>query len=108
MEKLINKIKQFFINLFSKHNVKKLNAANLITLENEQLKENDVKINNRVEEKTRIFELYSKIKNKTVDLNDIDMKNLLKIRKILLEEAKIQDEKLEDEIKMLDKIAKAS
>ena len=108
MEKLINKIKQFFINLFSKHNVKKLNAANLITLENEQLKENDVKINNRVEEKTRIFELYSKIKNKTVDLNDIDMEDLLKIRKILLEEAKIQDEKLEDEIKMLDKIAKAS
>lgn len=63
---------------------------------------NILKADNRINEKNRILELYNGVKNETIDLADIDREDLLKIRKLLLEEAKIQDEKFKDEIKLLE------
>lgn len=44
--------------------------------------------------KNRILELYNKVKNETINLSDIDREDLLKIRRLLLEELKMQDEEL--------------
>lgn len=51
---------------------------------------------------------YNGIKNETIDLNEIDRKDLLKIRKLFLAEAKLQNEKLEDEIDILDMLKMVS
>ena len=55
-------------------------------------------------EKKKFFELYNGIKKQTIDLNNIDREDLLKIRKLFIEEAKIQDKKLEEEINLLEMI----
>ena len=71
-------------------------------LNNDITELNILKADNRIEEKNRIFELYNGIKEQTIDLNNIDREDLLRIRKLFIEEAKIQDEKLEDEISLLE------
>lgn len=48
------------------------------------------------------------MKNKDINLNDIARKDLLKIRRLLLEEAKMQDKMLEDGIKTLETIKENS
>lgn len=58
--------------------------------------------------KNRILELYNKVKNETINLSDIDREDLLKIRRLLLEELKMQDEELEDEIKLLKMLKEVS
>ena len=65
---------------------------------------NILKVDNRINEKNRILELYNEVKNETIDFADIDKEDLLKIRKLLLEESKMQDERFEDEIKLLEYI----
>lgn len=77
-------------------------------LDHDIMELNIVKTDNRINEKNRIFELYNNVKNESIDLNDIDREDLLKIRKLLLEEAKIQDERLENEIKILEMSKKVS
>ena len=67
-----------------------------------------LKVENKVSEKDRIFKLYNKVKNKDINLNDIARKDLLKIRRLLLEEAKMQDKMLEDGIKTLETIKENS
>lgn len=67
---------------------------------------NILKTDNRIDEKNRIFELYHRIKDQTIALSDIEKEDLIKIRKLLLEEAKKQDERLGDEINLLNRIAK--
>lgn len=77
-------------------------------LNNEVTELNILKADNRIAEKNRIFEIYNGIKNETIDLNEIDREVLLKIRKLFLAEAKLQNEKLEDEIDMLDMLKRVS
>lgn len=84
-----------------------------ITLKKDKLEQNItelniLKVDNKINEKNRIFELYNQVKNENVDLSEIDRKDLLIIRKLLLEEAKLQDDKLTDEIKLLEVIKKVS
>ncbi len=88
--------------LKSEINLKKNKLSNDIT------ELNILKADNRIEEKNRIFELYNGIKEQTIDLNNIDREDLLKIRKLFIEEAKIQDKKLEDEITLLELMKKIS
>lgn len=71
-------------------------------LDNNITELNILKVDNRINEKNRILELYNEVKNETIDLADIDKEDLLKIRKLLLEESKMQDERFEDEINSLD------
>ena len=77
-------------------------------LNNDITELNILKADNRIEEKNRIFELYNGIKEQTIELNDIDREDLLRVRKLFIEEAKIQDEKLEDEISLLELTKKIS
>lgn len=69
---------------------------------------NILKVDNRINEKNRILELYNEVKKDNIDLSDIDKEDLLKIRKLLLEESKMQDERFEDEIKLLEMLKKVS
>lgn len=112
MEKIFYKIKQFLLNIISKNKVKKLEAPKEIELtEDSKYSLNSLdslKVENKVSEKDRIFKLYNKVKNKDINLNDIDRKDLLKIRRLLLEEAKMQDKMLEDGIKTLETIKENS
>lgn len=77
-------------------------------LDHEIMKLNILKADNRISEKNRIFELYNRVKNDTIDLEQIDREDLIKIRKLLLEEAKIQTEKFEDEVRVLKVLSKVS
>lgn len=77
-------------------------------LNNDVTELNILKIDNKIAEKNRIFEIYNGIKNDTIDLNDIDKEDLLKIRKLFIEEAKIQDGKIEEEISLLELTKKIS
>ena len=77
-------------------------------LNNDVTELNILKIDNKIAEKNRIFEIYNGIKNETIDLKDIDKEDLLKIRKLLIEEAKIQDGKIEEEISLLELTKKIS
>lgn len=112
MKKIFYKIKQFLLNIISKNRVKKLEAPKEIELtEDSKYSFNSLdrlKVENKVSEKDRIFKLYNKVKNKDINLNDIDRKDLLKIRRLLLEEAKMQDKMLEDGIKTLETIKENS
>ena len=57
------------------------------------------KLNNnfKEEEKQRIFNIYNKIREEKINLNQIEYKDLIKIRELLKEEVKIQSKKLEQE-----------
>ena len=94
----INKIKQFFKNIFSKNKIKMLYVP----------KESDMKQKNNPKDKKEFFEMYNKVKNETIDLQEIEKEDLLKIRKLLLEESKIQDKKLKGEINQLEIIKEVS
>lgn len=112
MVKIFYKIKQILLNIISKNRVKKLEEPKEIELtEDSKYSLNSLdslKVENKVSEKDRIFKLYNKVKNKDINLNDIDRKDLLKIRRLLLEEAKMQDKMLEDGIKTLETIKENS
>ncbi len=90
----INKIKRFFKNIISKNKIKRLDVP----------KESDIK----QKSKNEFFELYNKVKNKTIDLQEIEIEDLLKIRRLLLEELKIQDKKIEEEIVELEILKRVS
>ncbi len=77
-------------------------------LNNDVTELNILKIDNKIAERNRIFEIYNGIKNETIDLKDIDKEDLLKIRKLFIEEAKIQDGKIEEEIELLELLKKVS
>lgn len=77
-------------------------------LNNDITELNILKADNRIEEKNRIFDIYNGIKEQTIDLNDINREDLLRVRKLFIEEAKIQDEKLENEISLLELTKKIS
>ena len=112
MVKIFYKIKQILLNIISKNRVKKLEAPKEIELtEDSKYRLNSLdslNVENKVSEKDRIFKLYNKVKNKDINLNDIARKDLLKIRRLLLEEAKMQDKMLEDGIKTLETIKENS
>lgn len=112
MVKIFYKIKQILLNIISKNRVKKLEAPKEIELtEDSKYSLNSLdslKVENKVSEKDRIFKLYNKVKNKDINLNDIARKDLLKIRRLLLKEAKMQDKILEDGIKTLETIKENS
>ena len=114
---IYNEIKndKYNLNNLTKEQAKKvitmLNAE--IDLKQEKLNKNITELNilktdNAIEEKNRILNLYKEIRNENIDLSEVDKEDLLKIRKLLLEEAKIQDEKLGSEIILLQKIKKVS
>lgn len=50
---------------------------------------NILKVDNKINEKNRILNLYNGVKNKEIDLSDIDKEDLLKIRKLLIKESKM-------------------
>lgn len=112
MVKIFYKIKQILLNIISKNKVKKLEAPKEIELTEDSKyslnRLDSLKVENKVSEKDRIFKLYNKVKNKDINLNDIARKDLLKIRRLLLEEAKMQDKMLEDGIKTLETIKENS
>ena len=99
MKEFINKIKQFFRNIISKNKVKKLEAAKEIS--SNEANEAKEKIKNNQDRKKEFFEIYNKVKNNSINLKDIKREDLLKIRKILLEESKLHDEEFTNEIETL-------
>lgn len=114
---IYNKVKngQYNLNELTEEQSKKIIAIlnSEISIKKDKLNHditelNILKAENRIEEKNRIFELYNRVKNETINLNDIEKEDLQKIRKLLLEEAKMQDEKLEDEIQILEILKKVS
>lgn len=114
---IYNKIKsgQYNLNELTEEQSKKIIAIlnSEISLKKNKLNHditelNILKVDNRINEKNRIFDLYNGVKNETIDLSDISREDLLKIRKLLLEETKIQDEKLEDEIQLLKRLKRVS
>ena len=107
IKKIIKKIKEFFKNIKVEKTTKKLpiteeNNSKEIKIENQnkQNKTSQVeKLNNKTkEEKQRIFNIYSKVKEETIDLNKIEYKDLVKIKELLKEEAKLQSKKLDQEV----------
>lgn len=102
MRNFIGKIKEFFKNIFNRNKVKMLESNENINL----VKDETSKPKDKTFEKNRILGLYDDVKNENVELDNIDKKDLLKIRKLLLEEAKIQDEKLCEHIRMLEMLNK--
>ena len=115
MGNFINKIKQFFREIISKLTTKKLESPKEEILENtsnisgNQInKKEETQDLNYAEDKKEFFELYNKVKNDTIDLEQIDREDLIKIRKLLLEEAKIQTEKFADEVRVLKILSKVS
>lgn len=114
---IYNKVKngQYNLNELTEEQSKKIIAIlnSEISMKKDKLEHditelNILKVDNRINEKNRIFELYNGVINETIDLSDIDREDLVKIRKLLLEEAKMQDEKFEDEIKLLEMLKKVS
>ena len=99
MKEFINKIKQFFRNIISKNKVKKLEVAKEIS--SNEANEAKEKIKNNQDRKKEFFEIYNKVKNNSINLKDIKREDLLKIRKILLEESKLHDEEFANEIETL-------
>ncbi len=94
---IYNKVKngQYNLNKLTEEQSKKIIAIlnSEISLKKDKLNHditelNIYKFDNRINEKNRIFELYNRVKNETIDLHDIDREDLLKIRKLLFEEAK--------------------
>lgn len=120
--------KKDFFEIYNKlknrhYNLKELNEKELkkiidilnfeISLKKDKLEHNItelniLKIDNRINEKNRIFKLYNEVQNENIDLNDINREDIKKIRKLLLEETKMQDEKFEYEIKLLEILKKVS
>ena len=129
MGKILIKIKQFFKKFIFKNKVKQLQApsennivknksntnVNLpkinfgqskVNFDNQIVKQENGEIhtaneNNDLNEKERIFQIYTKVKNDTIDFSKVTKEDLLKIRRLLLEESKIQDERFEKDIEEL-------
>ena len=97
MRKIIERIKQFFNNLATRNKIKQIDSP-----KEGQVKDSTIIASNK-EEKDRILELYKKVNNHEIDFSKINKEDLLKIRRLLLEEAKIQDEKLKQAISILEK-----
>ena len=97
MRKIIERIKQFFNNLATRNKIKQIDSP-----KESQVKDYTIIASNK-EEKDRILELYKKVNNHEIDFSKINKEDLLKIRRLLLEEAKIQDEKLKQAISILEK-----
>lgn len=111
MKNFIYKIKKFLKNIISKNKIKRIESPKKTKFadDSSKLGNSQVKMKqNNQNQKKEFFELYNKVKNQTINLAEIDKDNLLKIRKLLLEETKIQDKKFEDEIKVLETIKKVS
>lgn len=98
MGNIIDKITKFLKNIFFKSTIKQLEPAKEAT----QINENNTQNEEREKEKKRIFDLYNKVKNETIKLEQIEEKeDLIKIRKLLLEEAKLQNKIIEKDINKL-------
>lgn len=99
--KMFEKIKKFLYEIFYGKKIKKLkipeqNSQNVLLKET---KEEYLK-----NEKTRIMDLYKGVKDNVINLKEIDIEDLKKIRKLFYEEAKIHDKNLENEINSLEKM----
>ncbi len=129
MGKILIKIKEFFKKLIFKNKVKQLEepkkdniAQNKFNINENQsqinLKQSRTNFDNQtlkqenektytineysdLSEKERIFQIYTEVKNDTVDFSKITREDLLKIRRLLLEESKIQDERFGKDIEEL-------
>ena len=98
---MFEKIKKFLYEIFYGKKIKKLkipeqNSQNVLLKET---KEEYLK-----NEKTRIMDLYKGVKDNVINLKEIDIEDLKKIRKLFYEEAKIHDKNLENEINSLEKM----
>ena len=113
MKNIINKIKSFLKNFFGKNDTKLLNEA-INDEKTNALVETEIEIKNRnleeittememhrkenmSDEKHRIMDLYYKVQDGEVDLESIEYEDLIKIRKLLLEETKMRDELIEED-----------
>lgn len=108
---IYNKVKkgQYDLNKLTEEQSKKIIAIlnSEISLKKDKLNQdimelNILKVDNKIDEKNRILELYNGVKNGNIYLNGINKEDLLKIRRLLLEESKMHDEKFENEIKLLE------
>lgn len=99
--KIFEKIKNFLYEFFSSKKIKRLKASEQ-NLQNELPKE--TKEEYLKNEKTRIMNLYKGVKDNVINLKEIDIEDLKKIRKLFYEEAKIHDRNLESEINSLEKM----
>ena len=108
IKNIIHKIKEFLKNIRTQKTTKKLPIIEQNNNEeNKKIeKQNPInemqevkKLNNnfKEEEKQRIFNIYNKIREEKINLNQIEYKDLIKIRELLKEEVKIQSKKLEQE-----------
>ena len=57
---------------------------------------------NMPNEKQRIIDLYYQVKDDNVNLDSINYEDLIKIRRLLLEETKMRDELIEEDIALLE------
>lgn len=113
MKNIINKIKSFLKNFFGKNDTKLLNEA-INDEKTNALVETEIEIKNRnledittememhrkenmSDEKHRIMDLYYQVQDGEVDLESIEYEDLIKIRKLLLEETKMRDKLIEED-----------
>ena len=99
--KIFEKIKKFLYEIFYDRKIKRLKMPEQNS-QNELLKE--TKEESLKEERTRIMNLYNGVKDNIINLKEIDIEDLKKIRKLFYEEAKIHDRNLESEINSLEKM----
>lgn len=99
--KIFEKIKKFLYEIFYGRKIKRLKIPEQNS-QNELLKE--TKEESLKEERTRIMNLYNGVKDNIINLKEIDIEDLKKIRKLFYEEAKIHDRNLESEINSLEKM----
>ena len=99
--KLIEKIKLKISNIFNKNQVKLLEASsendNVENLEPKTQEEQQTQFENIELEKKRIFDLYQRIKDNSVELETISKQDLIKVRELFKEELKFYIRKNEEE-----------
>ena len=123
MKNIINKIKSFLKNFFRKNDTKLLNEAindektndlvkTEIEIKNRNLEEITTEMEmfrkeNMSDEKHRIMDLYYKVQDGEVDIESIEYEDLIIIRKLLLEEAKMRDVLIdEDFVELVNLVSK--
>ena len=105
---IFSKIRKFLKNIFLGRSIKnkKIEKSKIISLKvrrkknrlGKRKKSKNIPYQEYLNEKKKIFDIYNKVKENKIDIDELDMEELEKIEKIIKEELKIKYKKLEDTI----------
>ena len=108
MKNFINKIKKFLNQASIDEKVTEKTNDKKVTNEEKTTELKILRRQNFPNEKQRIMELYYRVNDGEVDLESIEYEDLIKIRKLLLEEAKMRDKLLDEDLVELMSLVRAS